>query len=221
MPAIQLTSSAGSLAGLHDAPEGPPRAGLPRAAVVCHPHPVHGGRMDNKVVHTVAKVLRERGLHVVRFNFRGFGGSEGEHDQGRGELDDVRAAIDFAAGLVRPQDELLVCGYSFGSYVGLRAALDDERVSALLAIAPPVNHYDFEAVGRTSRPLAVVYSKDDELVPADAVEAWLAACATPPRVSLVDGGGHLFHGRLGPIREAVGSFLDALEVESGRDAPRA
>jgi uncharacterized protein len=203
----------------------PPARG-PRAALVCHPHPAHGGTLDNKVVHTVAKTLRERGLHVLRFNFRGAGGSEGVHDGGRGELDDARAALDLAATLADaapdgavpgaaargadPAGDLLVAGFSFGSFVGLSAALDDPRAAALLAIAPPVNHYDFTRIAATDKPLFVIYARDDELVPAAEVEDFLARCRRPPRAFRVDGSGHLFHGRLAEIRGAVGEVLASL-----------
>jgi uncharacterized protein len=208
---VTLSSPAGALRALHDAPEAPwPRHG-PRAAVVCHPHPLHGGTMDNKVVFTVARALREHGVHVLRFNFRGAGGSEGEHDHGRGELDDARAAIDHAARLAGPEpDSLLVAGFSFGSYVGLTVALDDSRVGALLAIAPPVNHYDFSAIAAARQPLTVVYSDADELVPAHDVEDFIASCARPPRVVRVTGSSHLFHGHLREIRHAVQEMLGAL-----------
>lgn len=228
MPSITLLSSAGRLAALHDpptstpvAPESTARAasrpdgspgpwpvGPPRGAVVCHPHPLHGGNMHNKVVHTLAKSMAAHGLHVVRFDFRGVGDSEGSHDGGRGERDDVRAALDHVAGLTG--GPLLMAGFSFGSWVGLSAALDDDRVGALLAVAPPVNYYDYAAIGATERPLAVVYARQDELVPAEAVERWIASCAQPPRVTAVDAAGHLFHGRLSALSGAVDDLLGSL-----------
>jgi len=208
---LALRSPAGVLRALHDTPAVPWPGRGPRAAVVCHPHPQYGGTMDNKVVFTVARSLVERGVHVLRFNFRGAGGSEGVHDAGRGEVDDARAAIDLAATLAGDAGAtggLLVAGFSFGAYVGLSAARDDARVGALLAIAPPVNHYDFTAIAAGSRPLTVVYSDADELVPAREVAAFVASCARPPRVVRVHGSGHLFHGHLGAIRAAVDALLD-------------
>lgn len=166
--------------------------------------------MDNKVTFTVAKALRDAGLHVVRFNFRGFGGSEGEHDDGIGERDDVRAALDHAASLVPAGAPLLVAGFSFGAWVGTTVGLADPRVTALTAIAPPVTKYDFSDLAATDKALAVVYARDDELVPVDAVESWLATCARPPRITPVVGATHLFHGKLAPIRAAVTSFVGSL-----------
>jgi alpha/beta superfamily hydrolase len=212
--AIRLESPAGVLVGLHDPPLGNPAEAGPRAAVVCHPHPTHGGTMDTKVVYATAKALASEGLHVVRFNFRGTAGSEGRHDRGRGEVEDARAALDLAATLVEGADVpggLLMAGFSFGSFVGLSAALDDPRVAASLAIAPPVNHYDYSAIAASGLPLGVIYARDDELVPPDEVEAWVAGCAQPPRVWVADGGGgHLFHGQLSVIRGAVSDLLVSL-----------
>ena len=221
MPSVQIASSAGLLVGIHDLPEGPPAAGTIRAAVVCHPHPLQGGTMDNKVVFSLARVLRERGLHVVRFNFRGFGGSEGSHDQGRGERDDVRAALDLAESYVEGdadrsvQGSLLVAGFSFGSYVGLSAGLGDERVGAFLAVAPPVHHYDYPETGDFGVPLGVIYAAEDELVPPRRIEDWASRC---PGVDVqrhcIEGATHLFHGCLGPLRHAAGEFMDHLNEAS-------
>jgi alpha/beta superfamily hydrolase len=104
-----------------------------------------------------------------------------------------------------------MAGFSFGSWVGLNAALDDRRTSALLAIAPPVSLYDYRAVAATRLPLGVVYARDDELVPAGAVESWIGKCAQAPKVWVADGGGgHLFHGCLDVLREAVADLLTSL-----------
>lgn len=208
MVTVTISSSAGQLAALHDGPAGPPPTRGPVGAVVCHPHPLHGGTKENKVVHAVAKRLAGAGLHVLRFDFRGAGGSEGQHDGGRGEQQDVLAAIDHVHGLCA--GPLLVAGFSFGSWVGLTTAVRDPRVTALLAIAPPVNHYDYGAVGRGGPPLAVIYAEDDELVPAADVRAFIAACSPAPHVTAVSDSGHLFHARLSPLRQGVTAFLSTL-----------
>ena len=226
MPEFTLRSPAGLLRARHDPPESAAPADGPRGALVCHPHPVQGGTMDNKVVVKLAQVLRRRGLHVVRFNFRGAGGSEGVHDQGRGERDDARSALDHLAGLV-DGGPLLAAGFSFGAWVGLTAAADDDRVVARLAVAPPVNHYDFSAVAADPSPLAVIYAEADELVPADAVRAGLAGpqgaaggvggSGRPPalRAYPVAGAGHLFHAHLKPLADAAGDWLDGLAFPDG------
>src|SRR5260370_36980071 len=133
-----LPGPAGRLeALLWDIPERGDIARPPLAAVVCHPHPLFGGAMHNKAVYQVAKTLHRFGLPVLRFNFRGTGLSEGAHDDGRGEQDDVRAALDFLAGEF-PGVPLLLAGFSFGAWVGLRVVCADPRVTALIGLALPV-----------------------------------------------------------------------------------
>jgi len=164
--------------------------------------------MDNKVVFTVAKALTRLGLHVIRFNFRGVGESEGRHDDGVGEQSDVRAAMDHAAQLVGGGvGSLLVAGFSFGSWVGIGAAAQDERVAGLLAVAPPVNFYDFSAALESAKPLSVIYALEDELVSAQAVQDWLATVDRPHLVTPVPGAGHLFHRRLQAIRSGVAATV--------------
>lgn len=208
MPKFDLHSDCGRLEAIHDEPLGPLAIVGPRAAVVCHPHPLHGGTMDSKVVYTLAKTLSREGLHVLRFNFRGVAGSAGEHDEGIGELDDVRAAMDHAAGLVDGGPGcLLVAGFSFGSWVAIRAAAQDERVAGLLAVAPPVSVYDYRAALESTRPLSVIYALDDELVSARALQQWLGTVDRPHLVTPVADAGHLFHGRLAAIREGARATL--------------
>ena len=220
MPRLELTSPVGPLKAIHDPPEaGATPPGRLRAALVCHPHPLHGGTMDNKVVHTLAKTLARRGLHVLRFNFRGAGGSAGEHDDGRGETDDARRALGELmdlAGLSAP-GRLLVAGFSFGSFVGLSAAVGDGRVGALVAVAPPVDYYTYPAPDALDVPLCVLAAEEDELVDLGAVEAWAGPPRRPEdRRVRIAGAGHLFHARLGPLRDGLDDFLDGL---AGGQAP--
>jgi alpha/beta superfamily hydrolase len=120
----------------------PQSSAPPLAALVCHPHPLFSGTMHNKVVYQAAKSLDALGLPVLRFNFRGAGSSAGSHDGGRGEQQDVRAALDFLAREF-PDVPLLLAGFSFGCWVGLRVACADERVADLIGLGTPVNNADF------------------------------------------------------------------------------
>src|SRR5215204_5765487 len=144
MPTItDLAGPAGALEAVLDEPVSPAAAGKPRAAVAfAHPHPQHGGTMHTKVVYQGAKALARIGCAVLRFNFRGVGRSAGSWDEGRGEMDDYGAAVDFMAAQ-HPGLELWAAGFSFGSYVAMTAGADDDRVCALIGIAPPVNRYEF------------------------------------------------------------------------------
>ncbi len=139
----------------------PPAAAPGMAALVCHPHPVFGGTMHNKVVFQAAKALDSLGIAVLRFNFRGAGLSEGVHDKGRGEIHDVRAALEFLATQF-PTVRLLVAGFSFGCWVGMRAGCEDARVEKLIAIGAPVNNSDFAYLGKCAKPKLFVHGSNDE-----------------------------------------------------------
>ncbi len=141
------------------------------AVVVCHPHPLYGGTMNNKVVYWIAQTFRQHGCTVLRFNFRGVDDSEGSWDNGVGETDDARAALAWLHAQ-HPAAPLWLAGFSFGCYAGLRAAHDDQRVTRLFAVAPAVNHYDFSFMQEDTRPLTVVIGTRDEIVPFDDVQRW-------------------------------------------------
>jgi len=214
VPEVPLHGPAGRLVARHDPPAAPPPAHGPLAAVICHPHPLYGGTLENKVVHGLMRAVTGAGLHALRFNFRGAGGSEGVHEAATGEVGDVRAALQRLVELAGPvagaPGRLLVAGYSWGGFVGLTAALDDARVGARLLVAPPVNHYDFSRIAADARPLAVIYAAADELVPADLVERWIATCRPAPSVAVVHGTGHMFHGKVHELRDAATAWLAAL-----------
>ncbi|MBV1879993.1 MAG: alpha/beta fold hydrolase [Pseudomonadales bacterium] len=183
-------------------------------AIICHPHPQMGGTMSNKVVHTIARALRDMGCRTVRFNFRGVGASEGEFDQSIGEVDDLMAVVDWVKEQC-PDDALLLAGFSFGSYVaacGLSQCLDlDINVRKLLLIAPPVHHMGFDQLPAFRRPVLVVQGDDDEVVPAASVWEWVdrleliefeGDSAKPVLVKLPDCG-HFFHGKLPDLKAVI------------------
>jgi alpha/beta superfamily hydrolase len=198
-----------------DGPGGPLEALVTEAdggerahAVICHPHPLYGGTMDNKVVTTLARALQECGIPTVRFNFRGVGASGGTYDEGKGETADAAAVADWAA-LRWPQTGLVLAGFSFGAYVATRlAAL--RAVKHLITVAPPVQRFDFGAVAKPSCPWLLVQGDADELVDAQEVLAWADAPKASLRVVMMPGVGHFFHGHLTELRDAV-----VQEIRSG------
>jgi alpha/beta superfamily hydrolase len=173
--------------------------------VACHPHSLKGGTMDNKVTHTLARAMVECGAPAFRFNFRGVGASAGSFDSGRGEVDDLAAVV--AEGRRRfPGAGLWLGGFSFGGFVSLRAA---PRVAPakLVTIAPPVVGYELGDVDGPECEWMLVQGDADDVVPPDAVLSWAATQANKPRLHVLAGAGHLFHGRLHELKPLLLDFL--------------
>jgi len=199
---LSLNGPAGRLEALFT--EGKP--GYP-AVVVCHPHPLYGGTMHNKVTYWIAKTFSDRDCSVLRFNFRGVGASAGEWDEARGEVDDTRAAINWLAGHTSGSP-LWLAGFSFGCYAALRAARADRRVERFFAVAPAVNRYDFEFFLGDNRPLVVIQGTADEIVPFEQVEQWLRRHGSAQYYKL-EGAGHFFPQRLHEVSTYLAqSFSD-------------
>ena len=179
-------------------------------ALVCHPHPLFGGTMHNKVVYQAAKALHRRNIPVLRFNFRGAGLSEGEHDQGRGEQEDVRTAIDF---LVRefPTHPILLAGFSFGSWVGLRVGCQDERLTQLIGMGIPVDRSDFAHLHDCPKPKLIIQGENDQFGARANVEALFATLADPKRLVIVAAADHFFQGKLNEVAAAIDHWLEETE----------
>jgi hypothetical protein len=187
--------------------EEPPTHGGASFGVVCHPHPLGGGTLDNKVVHTVARVMQELGLPTLRFNFRGVGASAGKFDDGAGETDDALAVIDW--GRERwPHAALWLAGFSFGAYVALRAS-ERRKAQRLITIAPTVQRFQFAALRAPAGPWLIVQGDQDEIVACEAVVAWAKSLSPPPRVAILQGAGHFFHGRLQELKEVIVEHVGA------------
>ncbi len=178
-------------------------------AVICHPHPLYGGTMDNKVVHYIARALHEIGMPVARFNFRGVGKSEGEFDDARGELDDLQAVIGWLQQR-HPDRRLLLAGFSFGSYVAASVA-EELEADALISIAPPVSMYYFDDV-EFSRPWLVLMGDEDEVVPAEEVRQWLLVPQANREVEWMEGASHFFHGRLPELAAHIRDWITSIKV---------
>jgi uncharacterized protein len=185
----------------------PTRAGEPEmAAVFCHPHPLFGGTLHNKVIYQAAKSLDALGIPVLRFNFRGAGLSAGEHDEGQGERGDVQAAIDFLAQEF-PSASLLVGGFSFGCWVGLRVGCADPRVRELIGLGVPVNNSDFSYLETCRKPKLIVQGVNDEHGAVEILEPILARTPGDTRVSFVRGADHFFTGLLDEVDQAIITWL--------------
>ncbi len=183
-----------------------PSQGKPsRAAVVCHPHPLFSGTMHNKVVYHAAKSLDALGFPVVRFNFRGTGRSEGKHDRGEGERGDVRAALDFLAAEF-PNVPLLVAGFSFGCWVGLRAGCEDSRVTSLIALGAPVNNSDFSYLTRCAKPKLFVHGANDIYGAVEKVKSLVASLPGENRLVVVENADHFFVGKLDQVDLAIAEW---------------
>ncbi len=178
------------------------------AALVCHPHPLFGGTMHNKVVYQAAKSLDALGLPVLRFNFRGAGLSGGAHDRGRGEQGDVKAAVDFLGEEFR-DIPLLVAGFSFGCWVGLRVGCADQRVQELIGMGTPVNSSDFSYLQNCEKPKLFVHGANDEHGEIGKVEALVESLPGENRLVVVGEANHFFVGKLDQVDAAIRNWVSA------------
>ena len=183
------------------APLANPKGGF----VVCHPHPLYGGDMDNPVVIRVAEVAQAAGYATLRFNFRGAGASEGVHDKGRGEQEDVRAAMAALATHLPAGSRVGVMGYSFGAAMAARATRPSVPEAPLGLIAPPLGMYDFDFLQTSPGRLLLVAGTADSYCPVEALYRLAAITSTEERI--VEGADHFFFGKLYPLGEAIGAWL--------------
>ena len=180
------------------------------AAVVCHPHPLYGGTLHNKVVFHATKALQSFGFPVLRFNFRGTGLSEGEHDKGNGELEDVRTALDWLEKEYKCP--IIFTGFSFGAAVGSRAACPDARVQGLIALGLPVTpiddrSYDYSFLGNCAKPKLFVSGSRDQFGPRVLLDKAVSAMAEPKKLVIIEAGDHFFEGRLRELRDAIETWV--------------
>ena len=191
--------------------------GATHAALVCHPHPVYGGTLHNKVVFHTMKALNSFGFPVLRFNFRGTGLSDGEHAGGIGEVDDVRAALDWIEReFTLP---IIFAGFSFGAAVGLRTACPDDRVKALIGLGLPVTPidervYDFAFLRSCTKPKLFVSGSRDQFGPPGKLEAVVQSLAEPKKLVRIEAGDHFFEGRLKELRAAIENWIREMVLRS-------
>lgn len=212
----EIPGPAGPLEALIDEPGGDPHA----AVVFAHPHPLYGGTMHTKVVYQAAKALSRIGCAVLRFNFRGVGRSTGTHDAGRGELEDFKAGLDFMAARYPNAPEMWAGGFSFGAWVGLTAGAADDRVTALIGIAPPLASYDFSAVRDSLKPKFFIQGEFDTVCPLKTMRAFYAQLPEPKELVVIDAADHLFEGKVTLVAEAIEELLIDFSTAPGDSARR-
>ena len=182
----------------------PKEATAKGVALVLHPHPRGGGTMHNKVVFRAAAALNDAGLTTLRINFRGVGQSSGEHDYGRGELDDVRAGLNYLTQTY-PDQDVTICGFSFGARMGMEVGSSDDRVKRLISIGTPLSKYDFNFLERCRKPILFVHGERDEFGEVEELRAFAGKLAQQTSVKLVviPDTGHFFDGHLDQLKAAI------------------
>ncbi|MDA8113837.1 MAG: alpha/beta hydrolase [Acidithiobacillus sp.] len=207
---VIIPGPAGVLEGITACPDKETRGAV---AVILHPHPLYGGTLNNKVVHYLSRTCNQLGIPSLRFNFRGVGESGGVYDDGRGETEDCLAVLDWVQER-RPGFDIWLAGFSFGAYVAYRSVHRHPRISRLLAVAPPVNLFDFKVLPAPSCPWTLIQGELDELVPAASVENWVDTLPVQPRKILLPAD-HFFHGQLNALQAALLQSLNDEESEIG------
>ena len=203
-----LNGSAGRLEAVLELPSD---AAVTGATVVLHPHPQHGGTMHNKVAHTLARSFVRMGFAVLRFNFRGTEGSEGEFDNGVGELDDALVAVTWMHKRY-PDLPFWLAGFSFGAAISVRAAIEIPP-AGLVTVAPAMHRFSDGLENQPECPWLIVQGDADELVDIDATIEWVNELAPGPELVVMPGAEHFFHGRLIDLREAVTEFVIGVEPQ--------
>ena len=186
----------------------PKAQSIQTTAVICHPHPLQGGTMTNKVVTTLERCFAELGADTVRFNFRGVGESEGKHDNAEGEVDDLTAVVNWAKQR-SPNHQLWLAGFSFGSVVATRFVAQ-QSADLLVTVAPPVNRYDFPATQNINCPWVIVQGGQDDVVPLEAVQQWRQQISPAPHWILFEKTGHFFHGQLVALKAELTKTIEQI-----------
>ena len=189
------------------------------AALVCHPHPLYGGTMHNKVVYHAMKALSSFGFPVLRFNFRGAGLSDGEHDKGQGEQADVRAALDWIEAEFRLP--VIFCGFSFGAATGMRVACADKRVAGLISLGTPVEAegrvYTYHYLQSCTLPKLFVSGAQDQYGPTEHIRKVVELAPEPKEFVIVEDAGHFFEGHLQEMQSAIQGWVERF-FKPGRQA---
>jgi uncharacterized protein len=205
-PIREIQGPAGRLEALLEPPVLSPGQPVRAAVVFGHPLPIEGGTLHTKAVYRATKALARIGCAVLRFNFRGVGSSEGTWDEGPGEIADFRAALDVMAARYT-DTELWTAGFSFGSWVALTVGATDDRVRALIGIAPPLDRYDFSVVTRSTKPKFFIQGEFDEICPLKRMYEFYSQVPEPKELVVIDGASHLFDGKVLEVGDAIEDLL--------------
>jgi uncharacterized protein len=203
-----IPASHGRLEAILKEPRTDPIRGV---ALVLHPHPLGGGTMHNKVVFRAAAALNDAGLLVLRINFRGVGQSTGVHDEGHGEREDVRDGLDYLVDNY-PEQEITLCGFSFGARVGLEVGIADDRVAQLISIGTPVDKYDFSFLEECRKPILFVHGEHDEYGDVDRLRELVERVSThaPAELRVITGAGHFFDNQLEELKRVISEWVRAV-----------
>jgi alpha/beta superfamily hydrolase len=207
MPDVMFNGPEGRLEGrYHHSPH--PRAPV---AVVLHPHPQHGGTMNNKVVYHLFHTFRRQGFSVLRFNFRGVGRSQGRFDHGPGELSDAAAALDWLQSYNMNASGCWVCGFSFGTWIAMQLLMRRPEISAFVAVAPPANHYDFTFLAPCPASGLILHGSEDQVVPESSVAKLASKLSSQRQISIdyrtIPGAGHLFEKEIPLLCDQIDTYL--------------
>lgn len=214
---VAIPGPTGDLEGLLQEREPPELQDHSAIALVCHPHPQFGGTLHNKVVHRVAATLFELGAAVLRFNFRGVGRSAGSYDEGRGELEDARAALRWLRER-HPGARTTLAGFSFGSWIAARLAASETAIERLVLVAPPAGTSDFGVLATCAVPKLVIHGTRDDQAPLAALERAYPGWAEPKRLIRIEGATHFFDRQLAALADALRAGLAGTGEE--RISPR-
>jgi alpha/beta superfamily hydrolase len=199
-----IPGPAGKLEAIYKAGDAE-RATPAHAAVICHAHPLHGGTMHYKLIFRIARALDELGFPTLRFNFRGVGGSEGTFDEGRGERDDVKAAVDWLAAQ-HPEVPLVVAGFSFGAWTGLPVGCADPRVSHVVGLGTPLRAFNVD-LSACTKPKLFVHGANDEFGPMAQMNSWYADLPEPKKLVRIENADHFFEGRREEMARAITDYF--------------
>ena len=210
----EIAGPAGRLDATLDSPVDARLIETPHAAVVlAHPHPLYGGTMHTKVMFHAAKALTRIGCAVLRFNFRGVGGSEGSFDDGPGEMADFRAALGALAARY-PKTEMWAAGFSYGAWIAMTVGASEARVTTLIGIAPPVQKRDFTVVRDSAKPTFFIQGERDEICPLGVLRQFYAQLPEPKELVVIDGADHLFDGKVSEVGDALENLLEGFSGRS-------